>query len=614
MPVILNLLLAVLVLATPAVSASTSAASLETSSSADDGKGLRRGARFFQPEPGFVRAKDLPEDFAARIDTVRFAIQDAFDGAATYTKYERWAYGIGNKLHIESREGTIRRRLTFAGGDAVTKGTLLESEKALRDEQFLADAILEVGPEREGGRTVKVTTYDQWTTAVIIGFQLVKGELFSNLAPWRWDELFDQEWTYALGLMESNVLGTGTRFGTFYKQELERTILEAQLSNQSFSAYNLQGSLYAASLSDGHSYHARLARPLRARDDRWGFTASLSFLELTEYVYYDANQLESVPSDLRNSRVKHSHIAAAYEGMAHDSLLLSVTRSFGRDLKVNVGPTFFRQERYQRGGFGDYDTALVEATSGREYAAAPWLRDDALLGVHASLYRYAYQTARNFRNLKWNENVETGWRLTARAALNQEWLGASNSDLWLAQEAAFGDAWRDTWFASCSLSTAWFVSSDSGRPVDGEVDASFETQWKPIPLTSTVLSGSWSSLFAASPARQLVLGAREGLSGYPSFYYSGQARALLVVEQRLFPEFEVLTIVPALTTFLAAGNTWPTYRDFDPADLHYSLGFGIRAGRSKSPSKSVQHINVSWPLGDEGLPGFSVSVLAKLSL
>ncbi len=33
----------------------------------------RRG-RFFQAEPGYMRAKDLPEDFRTRIDTVRFAI------------------------------------------------------------------------------------------------------------------------------------------------------------------------------------------------------------------------------------------------------------------------------------------------------------------------------------------------------------------------------------------------------------------------------------------------------------------------------------------------------------------------------------------------------------
>lgn len=590
-------------------------AALVATAAAEPDRAAGKQVRFFRAEPGFVRAKDLPEDFRTRIDTVRFAVKDAFDGVDIHTGLERWAFGFLNKIHIESREGTIRQRLLFSEGSEVGKGALLESEKSLRDEQFLADAVIEVGPDRNGWRTAKVTTYDQWTTSPVVSAALVKGDLFTDLFLGRWGDLSRQEWLYGFGLWESNVLGTGTRFGGSYRHDLERNTLETMLNNQSFSRYQLQGTLYAADLSDGHSYLAKLAMPLRSRDARWGFDFSVSSLEWAERVYFDANRFAELPADLRAGKIGKSHIHREYEGVTHDSLYFSVTRSYGRDLKLNVSPTLFVQRRVQHGGSGDgADTALTAAAPLPASADRPELGTDALAGVAVSVGQYAYRTARNFRNLKWNETVETGWRLTTRVLLNQEWLGADNSDLRLGHEAAYGESWRDRWYASCSLSTAYFLDPRRGRFEDGQVDASFETQWKPVALTATVLTGGWSDFFATPRSRQITLGAFDGLAGYPSFYYSGQARLLLIGEQRLFPEFEVLTMVPAFTLFLAAGNTFPTYREFDPADLHYSTGLGIKIGRSKSPTKSVQHISVSWPIGEKGLPGLAVSISAKRSL
>ncbi len=574
-----------------------------------------KGGRFFRPEPGFVRARDLPADFRTVVDSLRFDIKDAFDGADAHSKYERWAFSLLNKLHIESREGTIRRRLLVSEGREATQGTLLESEKALRDEQFLGDAVIEVGPDRGGKRTVKVTTYDQWTTAIVASLQLQQGKPFSLILKGDWDKLLEEEWLYGIGIWESNLLGTGTRLGASYRHELERDVLEGLVSNQSFTRYNLQGSLYAANLSDGHSYQGKLAMPLRSRTDRWAFAAHASSLRLTELLYFDANRLDELPDSLREAKAGKARKQREYEGVTHDSLFLSVTRSYGSRLKLSVTPTFFYQDRYHReDSVLKPDPALDAAASLPPSAEEPWLRTDALLGLELSLYQYDYKTARNVNTLTCNETIETGWRLTARAALNQEWLGAGTSDLWLSQEAAYGQAWMGGWFASCSLSTEYYVAPEGGSLSDGRVDASFEGQWKPVDRHASVLGGSWSSFFATPDSRQLVLGASEGLSGYPSFYYSGQARLLLLGEQRFFPEWELLTFVPAYSLFLAAGNTFPSYSDFDPGDLHYSLGAGIRIGRSKSPTKGMQHISVSWPLGEEGLKGLSVSILSKKSL
>ena len=56
-------------------------------------------SRFFQPTPGFTRARDLPDDFQGKIGEIRFNIRDAFDGAETHSDAEKTLYDIGNKLH-----------------------------------------------------------------------------------------------------------------------------------------------------------------------------------------------------------------------------------------------------------------------------------------------------------------------------------------------------------------------------------------------------------------------------------------------------------------------------------------------------------------------------------
>ena len=57
-----------------------------------------------------------------------------------------------------------------------------ETERVLRSEAFLADAIMEVGPERNGTRVVKVTVFlSDWTN--FPGMNEVFVELFGTEEP-----------------------------------------------------------------------------------------------------------------------------------------------------------------------------------------------------------------------------------------------------------------------------------------------------------------------------------------------------------------------------------------------------------------------------------------------
>src|SRR5690606_35076970 len=392
----------------------------------------------------------------------------------------------------------------------------------------------------------KVTTYDQWTT--VPGFSLQR---------------LGNEWLYWVGPVESNLLGTGQRLGFFVGHDQYRDTRWLDYSNNAFLPQRLRLAAHAAWLSDGYSTRFSLSKPLESRSSRYGFSASLSAVELSENVYFDANDRDRL-SDSLEARLPRSGFALyRFERVATHDLDLSVTRSFGYRTKFSFSPSFNRKDRYNHGSIALGGAAIRREIDYDPGAAYPDERRDNLLGASFSLYQYDYKTVQNFRNLKWSETLETGWRLTTKTALNQKWMGARNGDLYLSHSAVFNNAWWDALFLNSSASLRYFVSGE-GEFDDGYGSLFGEMQWKPAPFTSSFFSASWAHLFASEKSQQLLLGEDNGLNGYPSFYYAGQARLLVEAEQRFFPPFEIGTLVPALAVFANAGNTFPDHEEFDP--------------------------------------------------
>ena len=89
------------------------------------------------------------------------------------------------------------------------------------------------------------------------------------------------------------------------------------------------------------------------------------------------------------------------------------------------------------------------------------------------------------------------------------------------------------------------------------------------------------------------------------------------MEQRYFPDFEFASAVPALALFLNAGDAFESYRDLEMDKLHYSVGFGLRVGATRSVQKVVNHINICFPIDSKYrkvLPGWRLTVTAKANL
>lgn len=557
--------------------------------------------RFFESTPGYVRVKDLPDSLAGRISSLEFRIYDAFEGSETHSAFERSVYAIGNKLHIDTREATLRRRVPFRTGDTVSVDVLRETEKRLREEEFLADAIIEWKRLPDSTIAVKVTTYDQWSTTIGVSLARKGGE-----------------WVGWFGPVESNVLGTGQRLGFFVSHDLERDSRWLDYSNTAFTPWRLSLLGQYAWLSDGSSYAFSVARPLRTRGQRWGFTLSASGYESAENRYLSGNDLERLSDEGRLDSADRGLLGRTnilwQWGRAQDrTFYAGVTRSYGRALKVSVTPFYQGETRDTVPGYGftDFYPGLRDSLGIPDPAYD--VRHDQVLGATFSLYRYAYKTVHNFRNLKWSENIETGWRLSLSAGRNQPWLGADDGDAWYAYTGVYNEVWHDALFLNSSVTAKHFVTGD-GSPENGSGTAYAELQWKPIPALATVAVGQYDRLFAQRGDRKLYLGEESGLLGYPNFYYAGDSRLLASVEQRFFPPWEFGTIVPALAAFAIAGDAWDGDASWPPGGPHYAAGIGLRLGATRSVQKVVNHFNLTWPLGEKHASGPVFGVRAAKSL
>jgi hypothetical protein len=567
--------------------------------------------RFFDATPGYSRAKDLPDTLKGAVTSLEFRIYDAFEGSDTHSGAERWLYDLGNKLHIDTREATLRRRMPFRPGDTVTIDGLREVEKHLRGDEFLADAIIEVRRLPDSTLAVKVTTYDQWSTTVAASVGKSGGE-----------------WIGWVGLVESNVLGTGQRLGFFLGRDLERDRRLIDYSNTAFTQWRLSTAAQYAWLSDGYLYAFSVVKPIRTRTERWGFSASVSGNEIAETHYLSGNDLDRLEGEGRLNDADRDYLGRTnalwqWRRTQSQSLYAGITRSFGYSLKTSITPFYQRTTRDTVPGHGLgygisgslYDSlGYPRDSAGAAVRPAYDTRHDEILGATFAVYRYAYKTVHNFRNLKWSENIETGWRLSTSVGKNQAWLGAHNPNAYLSYAGSYNNAWHDALFLNSSLSARHFLSAE-GEPQNGSVTGSAETQWKPIPITATVLIAQYDRLFANPDGQKLYLGEESGLLGYPNFYYAGRTRVLVSAEQRLFPPWEYATVAPAFAVFLNAGDAWDgSAAPHSPRALHYAAGVGVRLGATRSVQKVVNHVNLTWPLGEKNLTGPVFGVRASKSL
>ena len=498
-----------------------------------------------------------------RVDKIRYHIGDAFDDSKYHTKYDKWAYDLLNVIHIETREATVRKLLLFNEGDVVDLNLMLESERFLRDQNFLSDASIQVSSQGDS-TFVDVYTSDNWTLTLpfSIGF---------SGSEWSYDNL-----NYGIGIQESNFLGLGQKVGFYYGHDEFRDMWQAEYSDPHFLfRYNHLDVLYSYN-TDGYLASWQMYVPFLSRGvNQWAYT--LAGLKNKRFAYYYGSgdlprgsvarfstyRLTTTPTHAYELSVADGDFVQSsadetvakngtdvavnektyregiltkdtleyngeetvkllkVEDFIEDSLSFRFSRSFGGTLrKFYLGATYdYHRETAEEGRLYRYLFTHNDQTYVIDSGAAwdLWLprRKDSRLGAYVMYSNLRYEKVKNLHNAKWTEDVDKGYSLKAQVSKNYEQLGSDNNDIRL-------DFWTNLYLGSgwnhLNLKTQMFFYLDHGERRDfyGRVDG--EYIFHPSNSFSTALRGLVDLYDDARLGYQLSLGGSDGFVGFPTGY------------------------------------------------------------------------------------------------
>jgi len=501
-----------------------------------------------------------------RISKIYVYPKDVFDDAVTHTSTEKKIYKFGNWFHIETKESVIRAKLPFNEGDTIPYSEIQDMEKNLRALPYISDAKIEAKKDSLGNTDLYIETSDNWTFSPTISLGK-PGE----------------KWLWSVGLLENNLLGFGHTIGFFYERAEDRDLRYLLYKTEDFIfPYNRFNFLLSEN-TDGFSRSVGLSYPFISRaKNQWSYNAEWLWSERDEKYYESKN-----PDPIKE-----------IENFKEDSLSFWLSRSFGgTSFKTYLGVGY----DFHKMGSGEWGVG-----SGK----------DSRLGVSVAASRIRLDKRYNLHRVKWAEDVEYGYYIKSVIAKNFEELKAENDDWYFEHKINLSLGTKEHYFLTRGLNTFYYDDNDTKDIRDMHNVLFSEYIFKPILKLSSVLSAQVESWQKTTYARQLYLDGNSIFTGFPAHYLAGENTFAFKAEQRYFPNFELLTQIPSFAVFLTAGQATDRLQAFEPRDLIYQAGIGLRASSSKSVQGIVSHINLSWPLNGDLKNGFSprFSFVGKMEL
>lgn len=503
----------------------------------------------------------------ATIGTVRVDAQNIFDldDARENSTFFRFA----NLLHIRTRPDVIRRILLFKPGDRVSERVIDETERLLHADRLIYEATIQPGAYRDGQVDIDVVTRDTWSLDVTGRYGRAGGTNSTSL-----------------GILEHNLLGTGTRLGFSRTSDVDRHGTEFQLSyGQAFDGRTVLA-FEQGRFSDGDRRTASVIRPFYALDARWTAGAS----------YDQWNRIDSIynAGDVASEYRHRGKVAEAFGGWSPG--LVS-----GWTQRYTVGLT--RQD----------DTYGPEPDL---IAPAAFPVDHAVRGffVRHELVEDRFVKLRNRDQIARPEFVDMGFVSRVEVTRSLESWGASRS-AWL-YDASVNRGFTLPWGADILASAkAQRTLASTGEPL-AQAGAALR-YYAPQSVRAAFyasLSGDRLQGGAAAPD-QLVLGGDNGLRGYPLRYQSGERRALLTVEQRVYTDWYPFRLVRVGgAVFFDHGRAWGGVNQNTVNGGWLSdAGIGLRLSFDRAAYGNILHADIATPL--DRAPGIkAVQYLVKTRL
>lgn len=478
-------------------------------------------------------------------------------------------FRLANRWHIITRETVIREQLLFTTGDPFSARLLAESERLLRQNEYLYDAKIEAVRIDSGVVDIRVRTKDLWT--LMPGFSVSRsgGENRSRVS-----------------VSERNLLGKGVSMRLSYREDVDRNSTSFQYSDRNLG--DSWTALFAeiSDSSDGDTLNLSLTRPFYALDSRWSAGGSL-FDDSREVTFYD----------LGNEAAEYA-VETEFR-----------TAYFGRSTGLIDGWV-----RRLTAGLVFDERRFSAVTNGTLPSLVPGDRKFVYPFFGIEFLEDKFESSANRDQIDRTEDFFLGTRLWASVGFATEGIGADRDSVIYRFEASRG-------FGSIEDRALLLSSSLLGRIEDGDaanmefsVQARYYEQISERHLFFMTLEATSGQDLDLDNVLQL--GGQTGLRGYPLRYQSGESKLLFSVEQRYFTDWYPLKLARVGGAIFAdIGRTWgDNALGRSSAGWLKDVGFGLRLVPTRSSGRDVIHVDIAFPLdGDPSIENVQILLESKRS-
>lgn len=237
-----------------------------------------------------------------KIAAIEFGRIDVFDAADPDESHA--IFKLVNSLNMRTRKSALRPQLLFKEGDILDPAAVAETERNLRERNYLADAYIMPVAYCGGAVHLLVVTKDAWTTQPILTGSQAGGKSKTKI-----------------GIVEGNFLGTGSEVSVVFSQDDQRNSVAYKFKKNYLWGQPLAASFGFSDNSDGYVRNAQFGKPFYTDSTLTAFDASLEQLEARLTVEQNENALASYDTRSENK--------SAYLGVQQSLLAKSVTRFYG---------------------------------------------------------------------------------------------------------------------------------------------------------------------------------------------------------------------------------------------------------------------------------------------
>ncbi|AMQ88247.1 hypothetical protein J122_3142 [Marinobacter excellens LAMA 842] len=517
-----------------------------------------------KPRDQLARQSDLVIPPGATIGSIRVIQRPIFD--TTDPDQDNFLYRALNTLNTPTWESALRSQLVFVEGDTYNPGLLEESERVLRQREYLTAAW--VGVTRLCGDEVEVSVLarDTWTLLPTLGITRSGGDNTTNA-----------------GISDPNFLGSGKSLGISYTKDPDRSETSVFVDDPNVAGSHWQAGFSYDDRSDGRGRSAYLERPFFSERTNWRFGVAGVDDVREESRYVGAQAI----ADYRRIR-EYFSIDGGWRLAERNE----------RQLRLLAG------YRYEAFGFQSLpDQPALDVLPDDRTLSYPWIGFD---------YRQnRFREMTNLTRLQRVEDVRDGFVWRTEFGYSGTGLGATEDRIVL--NMSFQDSLlaTETNYASYGLEQSGTYRLDEDR-----VENLLGTLSLEYFHGGSVRWTGWYTSLAFTAARnltadqQLLIGGENGLRGYPSEYQQGDRRVLWTLERRYFPDWHPFKLFRmGGVVFVDAGRAWFADGQSNGPDggVLRDIGVGLRLASSRVEVQRMLHFDLAFPLdGDDSIDALQV--------